>query len=239
MMDATPEPQFQQMVIGLLCHYSFETDRPLSLVVASWMRVYPSQWLVKAIVEALYQGRYKLVSVEQILLIWQRRGQPIAHFNHEFERIVCDRILDSEDVVQVTSDHDGVEQDHPDTNVAPDSAGNAQSAQLGHHLVAIETNDLGVEGVNKAIAPASAYVSNLGDLEAADLKAADLEAANLEVADSAAADLKTTDLAAIKAGTKHSCVPKPIHQFRPARAAVNVPAKLQAIAHNTTTLPST
>ncbi|MGK7888744.1 MAG: hypothetical protein AB4042_05375 [Leptolyngbyaceae cyanobacterium] len=94
MTDATPEAQLQHMVIGLLRHYSFEADRSLRLLVTTWLGIYPPQWIVKAIIEALYQGRYKVVSVEQILQFWQRRGQPIPHFSYEFERIVCDRVLD-------------------------------------------------------------------------------------------------------------------------------------------------
>ena len=39
-------------------------------------------------IEALYQGRYKAISVEQILSIWRRRGKILSHFNREFEAIV-------------------------------------------------------------------------------------------------------------------------------------------------------
>lgn len=45
-------------------------------------------WIRSAILEALYQGRYKAFSVEQILQAWKRRGHPVRHFNSEFERIV-------------------------------------------------------------------------------------------------------------------------------------------------------
>jgi hypothetical protein len=45
-------------------------------------------WIRAAVIEALYQGRYKAFSVEQILQGWKRRGHPIRHFNSEFERIV-------------------------------------------------------------------------------------------------------------------------------------------------------
>jgi hypothetical protein len=42
-----------------------------------------------AVLEALYQGRYKVISVEEILKLWHRRGQPTFHFTHDFERLVC------------------------------------------------------------------------------------------------------------------------------------------------------
>lgn len=77
---------------NLLCHYSFELGGyTIEQLLAYWLRTYPDAWVRLAIVEALYQGRYKAVSVEQILAFWQRRGQPLYHFNHEFERLVCNR----------------------------------------------------------------------------------------------------------------------------------------------------
>ena len=45
-------------------------------------------WIRSAVLEALYLGRYKAFSVEQILQGWKRRGYPVRHFNSEFERIV-------------------------------------------------------------------------------------------------------------------------------------------------------
>lgn len=75
----------------LLHEYSFELDgyRPEELV-AIWqtrLEAEPS-WIRAAIVEALYQGRYKALSVEHILQVWKRRGHPLRHFNHDFERVV-------------------------------------------------------------------------------------------------------------------------------------------------------
>ena len=47
-----------------------------------------ASWIRSAVLEALYQGRYKAFSVEQILQGWKRRGHPVRHFNSEFERVV-------------------------------------------------------------------------------------------------------------------------------------------------------
>ena len=75
---------------ALLVHYSFErTHDGVEELMALWLQQYPPQWLRLAVIEALYQGRYKVVSVSQILATWKRRGQPLYHFNHEFERLVC------------------------------------------------------------------------------------------------------------------------------------------------------
>ena len=45
-----------------------------------------------AIIEALYQGRYKAVSAQQILTLWLKRNHPSYHFNMEFERLICNKL---------------------------------------------------------------------------------------------------------------------------------------------------
>lgn len=75
--------------ISLLKNYSFESTRhSYDKVLDSWLERFPLDWVNLALVESLYQGRYKVVSVEQILTLWQRRGKPSYHFNHDFERLV-------------------------------------------------------------------------------------------------------------------------------------------------------
>ena len=57
--------------------------------VSLWLEFYRPGWIRDAVIEALYQGRYKSVSVRQILDLWQRRAKPIRHVTHEFESAVC------------------------------------------------------------------------------------------------------------------------------------------------------
>ncbi len=77
----------------MLQHYSFElAGYSLVQQIAIWLEYYPAEWLPFAIIEALYQGRYKAISVEQILNLWERRQQPVYHFNHEFERLICGKL---------------------------------------------------------------------------------------------------------------------------------------------------
>ena len=79
--------------VALLLHYIFDLGgHNARELVERWLRLYPANWVRLAAIEALYQGRYKAVSVEQILGIWQRRGQIQPHFNCEFERLVCGNI---------------------------------------------------------------------------------------------------------------------------------------------------
>ena len=74
----------------LLIHYSFDLGGcSENTLLEGWLKDYSDRWIYLAVIEALYQGRYKALSVEQILTIWQRRGQAYFRFNHEFERLVC------------------------------------------------------------------------------------------------------------------------------------------------------
>jgi hypothetical protein len=79
---------------ALLTHYSFDLQgQGLERVVHKWLAAYPNRWVMAAVVEALYQGRYKVDSVNRILSAWQARGQPLPHFDHDFADIVCKKLL--------------------------------------------------------------------------------------------------------------------------------------------------
>ncbi|URR35067.1 hypothetical protein NBE99_10515 [Thermosynechococcus sp. HN-54] len=74
----------------LLRQYGFDLDgSSVEAILDRWLRHFPPRWIRLALIEALYLGRYKAISVEQILELWQRREQPIYHFNSEFEAIIC------------------------------------------------------------------------------------------------------------------------------------------------------
>ncbi len=80
-------------VVALLTHYSFDLgSHAADRLVIQWLTTYPTIWVRNAAIEALYQGRYKAVSVEQILMLWQRRGKSFPHYNHDFERLVCHKL---------------------------------------------------------------------------------------------------------------------------------------------------
>lgn len=83
----------QQLIEVLIENYGFElsNETPQELAVR-WLEEYEAHWVRLAIIEALYLGRYKAVSVEQILNLWLSRGQPRFHFTHEFERLICRRL---------------------------------------------------------------------------------------------------------------------------------------------------
>lgn len=92
MNEPTQEPA-AAYAIALLSHYGFERGGyAAEELVARWLESYQGNWVRLAVIEALYQGRYKAVSVEQILAVWARREQPIYRFNHEFERLICRKL---------------------------------------------------------------------------------------------------------------------------------------------------
>lgn len=76
--------------IALLKYYGFDLlNHTADVFVAEWATVVPASWIRLAVLEALYQGRYKAISVAQLLTLWQRRNAPVQHFSFEFERLVC------------------------------------------------------------------------------------------------------------------------------------------------------
>ena len=80
--------QFNQQFITLIIdRYGLELDdEQIDSVVATWIGQYDRGWVVKAIVESLHRGRYKIKSVDSILSGWQRSGKPTYNFPPEFER---------------------------------------------------------------------------------------------------------------------------------------------------------
>ncbi|MDB9496870.1 hypothetical protein PN441_10375 [Spirulina major CS-329] len=77
----------------LLSHYGFDTKPHTTAErMGHWLDAYEADWIRTAIIEALYQGRYKAVSVEHILSLWQKRGRPSPHFTGDFERIICRKL---------------------------------------------------------------------------------------------------------------------------------------------------
>ena len=78
-----------EIAIALLQHYSFDLGGyTINDLTRTWGGFKP-EWVRQAVIESLFQGRYKAVSVNQILQLWERRGEPNCRYNHEFERLVC------------------------------------------------------------------------------------------------------------------------------------------------------
>jgi hypothetical protein len=77
----------------LLIYYSFERkEANYEGLIHNWLTLYSPQWIRLAVLEALYLGRYKIVSIEQILAAWLRKGNYNLRFNHDFECLICRNI---------------------------------------------------------------------------------------------------------------------------------------------------
>ena len=78
-----------EMGLALLKYYSFDLGSYTVADLARAWQKYDSEWLRHAVIECLYRGRYKAVSVHQILQQWTRRGEPLYHYSKDFERFIC------------------------------------------------------------------------------------------------------------------------------------------------------
>ncbi len=77
----------QQFIVLIVDRYGLELeDDRIDSVVTTWIGQYDRGWIVKAIVESIHRGRYKIKSVDSILSGWQRSGKPSYNFTPEFER---------------------------------------------------------------------------------------------------------------------------------------------------------
>ncbi|CAO5058055.1 hypothetical protein [Microcystis aeruginosa] len=96
MAEISPEINLMQ-IATILNQYRFEMrGYKAQELIERWLPIYSLNWIRMAILEALYQGRYKVISVEEILKIWHRRGHPTFHFTGEFERLVCKNLPNSQ-----------------------------------------------------------------------------------------------------------------------------------------------
>ena len=78
----------RQTVI-LTKYYSFDLGNyTIRELIIKWTKLYPHNWLPLAVTEAIYQGRLKAISIEQILNIWLKKGRIYYSFNYEFIRLV-------------------------------------------------------------------------------------------------------------------------------------------------------
>lgn len=78
--------------IALLLHYGFDLSGYTTDDLYRAFSKYDANWVQSAVVECIFQGRYKAVSVLQLLVAWAKRGAMKCHFTKEFERLICQDI---------------------------------------------------------------------------------------------------------------------------------------------------
>jgi hypothetical protein len=79
--------------LSLIDSYAFDLEgQNANQILQKWLNSHNSNWIRLATIEALYLGRYKMVSIQHILNVWLRLGSPNTHFTHEFERLICRKL---------------------------------------------------------------------------------------------------------------------------------------------------
>jgi hypothetical protein len=90
--------------IALLHYYGFDvTTETVPELLDHWQSQYPCEWIRLAVIEALYRGRYKQISVEEILRRWQKLGQPQVNFNSDFEVLISAKLETTQTLVTLAS----------------------------------------------------------------------------------------------------------------------------------------
>ena len=83
----------QTFITLIIDRYNLELDSYLvDSIVATWLQKYDRDWIIKAIVESIHRGRYKVRSVDSILISWHRIGKPAYKFTAEFEREILENL---------------------------------------------------------------------------------------------------------------------------------------------------
>jgi hypothetical protein len=114
----------QESIIILLIHYRFDLgSTQVETLASTWIAKYDRQWIVWAIVEAIYQQRYKSISVDRMLSLWLSRGHPSYHVPGEYERqILQDLQKIGETYTSDLSRNREVERNTPTPNIEQFSA---------------------------------------------------------------------------------------------------------------------
>ncbi|MBE9102823.1 hypothetical protein [Vacuolonema iberomarrocanum] len=241
----------------LLDRYGFERGAfSAEQLIGYWLRSYPAEWIRSAVLEALYQGRYKSVSVGQILAIWKRRGQPLYHYSFEFERMICGTLAriptmeapPAEQTAPPAAIEDAppaIAMDAPQDNPAPQAETTAAS-----RLEEMPSSEPAMELSTETIAPfeessdgapmdlvprRSERLAPDGDdtwLEATIIKPAEeMGDRPIPLAPSPASNDDFAFLSASSNWTQPDLIRPPIHQFIPDNEGSLFYEKLRAVAH--------
>jgi hypothetical protein len=88
----------QNLISVIIKIYGLALDeQQVETIPIAWFQKYDPAWILKAIVESLYRGRYKLVSVDNILKDWDRIGKPRYNFTPEYEREILQKLPTGDD----------------------------------------------------------------------------------------------------------------------------------------------
>lgn len=87
-----------RQTIVLIKYYNFDLQGyKMRELIVKWTKIYPHNWLPLGVTEAIYQGRLKAISVEQILNVWLKKREVNQSFNYEFASLIKPNIIFSEE----------------------------------------------------------------------------------------------------------------------------------------------
>jgi hypothetical protein len=220
--------------LELLSYYSLEGDRyPKSMskaqVLHKWLQSYSEPIVRLALIESLYQGRYKMISVEQLLALWSRRGQPTYHFNYEFESLVCHDVPHQMEQAVIFTDSSN-------PSPQPSAEGVKPLPMLEQRQIALpESADAKSAGIE------SPSLSVLKDEASVEIGQSDVEEVEYLVDDdfeNALSEARPSVLSSVLSSnnflplTLHRLGLEPIHQFMPAAEPIEFCERLEAIARS-------
>ncbi len=220
-MDQCNDNNLNQ-IKALLIRYGFEiTQIAISELIEKWTASYSVYWIRLAILEALYQGRYKAISVEHILDLWKRLGQPTYHFTDEFERFITGNLL-----IKDLTDHNNFEEAAEEEEEEEEKALLPEQSPITPSQTIITLTPI-KELVKKIVMPISLASEKLtsqknnetssknGDFQQVKRNNPTIDQAKLE---------HRTSLETEK-------TPRPINQFVPLSDSSDFYGKLRAVAH--------
>ncbi|MGK7879499.1 MAG: hypothetical protein AB4060_05290 [Crocosphaera sp.] len=214
-MDQCNDNNLNQ-IKALLIRYGFEiTQIAISELIEKWTASYSVYWIRLAILEALYQGRYKAISVEHILDLWKRLGQPTYHFTHEFERFITGNLL-----IKDLTDHNNFEQEEEDKPLFPEQSPITPSKTI---ITLTPIKEL----VKKIVMPISLASEKLTSQKNNETSSNNGDSQQVE------RDNPTKDQPELEDRTSLETekTPRPINQFVPLSDSSDFYGKLRAVAH--------
>ncbi len=221
-MDQCNDNNLNQ-IKALLTRYGFEiTQIAISELIEKWTASYSVYWIRLAIIEALYQGRYKAISVEHILDLWKRLGQPTYHFTHEFERFITGNLLikDLTDYNNFEQEEGEKEEEEEDKPLFPEQSPITPSKTI---ITLTPIKEL----VKKIVMPISLASEKLTSQKKNETSSNNGDSHPVE------RDNPTKDQPELEDRTSPETekTPRPINQFVPLSDSSDFYGKLRAVAH--------
>ena len=217
-------------VAALIDRYGFDLNGyVIGQLIEYWLQLYPAPWIRLATIEALYQGRYKVISIDQILNLWRRRNRAVYHFTREFEQIICHHTIyksssrSSGQTRSTASTSQSVQSSKP--SAASRQSNSVQSNSVEGSSAAAPPID---SGSSEDLPSNQSHLSSVSDLA---FRSADKEALIIEPFQSPEA-FSLESLEEIHQ-SKNGAGQFPIHQFIPDPRPSGFYQKLKAVAHNT------